>query len=79
MLAGEYADAATVWKSIYDDAGLESMGEPKLFLAYCYAKADRKKELTGLMRTGVLPPKSLDPGVPTLMIPYYVYVRSQLN
>jgi tetratricopeptide (TPR) repeat protein len=75
LLAREYAEAAAVWKTVYDDAGLDAMGEPKVFLAYSYTKAGMKQEAATLMKTGILPPKSLDPGVPSLLVPYYIAIR----
>ena len=62
-------------REAYDEAGLDAMGEPKVFLAYAYRKAGRKAEEAELMKTGVLPPRSLDPGVPMLLVPYYLSIR----
>jgi hypothetical protein len=75
LLSGQYADAASVWKTIYQEAGLDAMGEPKVFLGYSYLKTGNKQEAAELMKTGVLPPKSIDPGVPSLMVPYYLALR----
>lgn len=75
LLSREYADAVPVWKAAYEEAGLDAMGEAKVFLAYAYRKAGRNPEAAELMKTGVLPPKSLDPGVPSLLVSYYLSIR----
>ncbi len=75
LLSRQYADAVLVWKSTYDEAALDAMGEAKVFLAYSYRKAGRNAEVAELMKTGILPPKSLDPGVPSLLVPYYLSIR----
>lgn len=79
LLQKEYADAVPVWKAIYDASGLEAMGEPKVLLAYAYLQAGLKREAADLMKTGVLPPKSIDPGVSSLQLSKYVFVRSRLK
>ena len=75
LLSRQYEDAVPVWKAAYDDAVMDAMGEDKVFLAYAYHKAGRNAEAAQLMKTGVLPPKSSDPGVPSLLVPYYLSMR----
>ena len=75
LLSRQYDDAVPGWKAAYDDAGLDAMGEPKVLLAYAYRKAGRNAEAAELMKTGVLPPKSLDLGLPSLLVPYYFAIR----
>ncbi|MEO8128371.1 MAG: tetratricopeptide repeat protein [Bryobacteraceae bacterium] len=75
LLSKQYEDAIPIWNAAYDEAGLDAMGEAKVLLAYCYRKAGRTAEAVELMKTGVLPPKSLDPGVPALLVPYYLSLR----
>ncbi len=75
LLARQYADAAAIWKAVYDDAGLDAMGEAKVFLVFASRRAGHNAEAAELMKTGILPPKSLDPGVPSLLVPYYLSIR----
>jgi hypothetical protein len=79
LLAKQYSDAIPAWKAIYDTGGLDAMGEPKVFLAYAYLQAGQTQEAMNLVKSGMLPPKSLDPGVPSLSVSDYAYLKSRVK
>jgi Flp pilus assembly protein TadD len=79
LLAKQYSDAIPAWKAIYDTGGLDAMGEPTVFLAYAYLQAGQTQEAMNLVKSGMLPPKSLDPGVPSLLVSDYAFLKSRVK
>jgi thioredoxin-like negative regulator of GroEL len=79
LLSKQYSDAIPALKAIYDTGGLDAMGEPKVFLAYAYLQAGQTQEAVKLVKSGMLPPKSLDPGVPSLLVSDYAFLKSRVK
>jgi tetratricopeptide (TPR) repeat protein len=70
-----YRDAIPVWKDLYDSASVDQLTESRTMLAYCYLKSGDPGQAAQLIRLGVFPPRSPDPGPESIGLPHYIALR----
>ncbi len=64
-----------MWRQLYDTAALEALSEARVMLASAYEFSGQGAEAAKVLKAGILPPRSPDPNLNTVMFSRYAAMR----
>lgn len=79
LLDRKPADAARVWREIYNSLPPDAANTERILLTWSLADSGQNEEARKVMRHGFLPPPALDPGLELLVYPKAREIRSRLS
>lgn len=74
-----FAEAIMEWRDLYDSSNPAGSLEPAVFLAWSYVQAGQKDEAAKVVRAGIMPPRTPDPGLTSLAVAKYITLRKQFG
>jgi hypothetical protein len=78
LLDRKYSDAIPEWRTLYETASPAGSVEAPLLLAWCYWQTGQKDDAAKLVRAGIIPPHSPDPGLGPIAVRKYVELRQMI-
>ena len=79
LLDQKPADAAPVWREIYNSLPPDTANVERILLTWALVDSGQSEEARKAMRHGFLPPPALDPGLDLLVYPKAREIRSRLS